>query len=110
MTQVSLLRAKCVVRCSNFNTVIEIIFIRFLFNCSVQTPPEVRLILFLNQIFNYMWIEAMFVNITLNTENCFAGAICLDTMWIIKRLSAIVFTQFVGAPALRIMYVAQTPL
>ena len=90
--------------------VIVLMFVASPINYSVETPPEVRLILFLNQIFNYMWIEAMFVNITLNTGDCFAGAICLDTMWIIKRLTAIVFTQFVGAPALRIMYVAYTPL
>ena len=88
--------------------VIAFMFVPFLIKYRIETPPEVRLILFLNQIFNYMWIEAMFVNITLNTDNCFAGAICLDTMWIIRRLTAVVFTQFVGAPALRIMYVDYT--
>ena len=72
---------------------------------SINTRPEVRLVLFLNQIFNYMWIEAMFVNRTETTEDCFAGAICLDTSWIVRRLSAVIFGFLLGTPAMRIMYV-----
>lgn len=48
----------------------------------------------------------MFVNRVETTEDCFAGAICLDTSWLIHRLSAIVFAFVVGTPAMRIMYVA----
>ena len=64
-----------------------------------------RLVLFLNKIFNYMWIEAMFVNITLTGEECIVGALCLDATWLIHRSAAIIFTQFVGIPAKHLMYV-----
>ena len=73
--------------------------------CSINTPAEVRLVLFLIQILNYMWIEAMFVNRLQLQGQCFMGAICLDTAWLTLRVTAVLASMFLNAPAMRLMYV-----
>ena len=72
----------------------------------IATPAEVRLAMFLIQILNYMWIEAIFVNRNEMSEDCFA--VCPDTTWLLRKVGAIVFAFFLSIPAMRIMYVPLT--
>ena len=70
----------------------------------IATPAEVRLAMFLIQILNYMWIEAIFVNRNEMSEDCFA--VCPDTTWITRKIGAVLFAFFLSIPAMRIMYVS----
>lgn len=69
----------------------------------ISIPAEVRLAMFLIQILNYMWIEAIFVNRNEMTEECFM--VCPSTTWMLRKVGAIVFTFLLSTPAMRIMYV-----
>ena len=69
----------------------------------IANPAEVRLAMFLIQILNYMWIEAIFVNRNEMSEDCFA--VCPDTTWLLRKCGAIAFAFFLSVPAMRIMYV-----
>ena len=69
----------------------------------ITNPAEVRLAMFLIQILNYMWIEAIFVNRNELNEDCFA--VCPDSQWLLRKVGAIVFAFFLSTPAMRIMYV-----
>ena len=69
----------------------------------ITNPAEVRLAMFLIQILNYMWVEAIFVNRNALRDECFA--ICPDTQFLLRKVGAIVFAFFLSTPAMRIMYV-----
>lgn len=70
----------------------------------VEMPAAVRLSLFLIQILNYMWIEAIFVNSReVDSMSCLLGVVCLDSAWIIRRCSAALFGSLLHVPAMRII-------
>lgn len=72
---------------------------------SIHNPAEVRLVLLLIQILNYMWIEAMFWNSLEVTERCILDSFCFEASWILLKFTAVVFSQIVSIPARVIMYV-----
>ena len=71
-------------------------------------PAAVRVSLILIQILNYFLVEALFTNTTMRTggEDCHLfDMICFDKAWVKHRVSALVMSQVLYTPALRIMYV-----
>ena len=62
-----------------------------------------RLAIFLIQILNYMWLEAMFINRNELDEHCFV--VCPETQWLLRKVGAVVIAFFLSTPAMRIMCV-----
>ena len=77
--------------------------------CSIKNPAEVRLVLLLIQILNYMWIKAMFLNRHKVHQDCFLNAICFEASWLTLKFTAIIFSKILSAPAMFVMYVLAVP-
>lgn len=71
-------------------------------------PSEVRLILMLIKFLNYLWTDAMFMNLLNVEDECFFGIICFKRAWITGNLARIVMGEILTYPAKKMMYVIAT--
>lgn len=76
---------------------------------SIKNPAEVRLVLLLIQILDYMWIKAMFLNRHEVHQDCFLNVVCFDASWLTLKFTAIIFSKILSAPAMFVMYVLAVP-
>ena len=69
----------------------------------INMPVGPRLAIFLIQILNYMWLEAMFINRNELDEHCFV--VCPETQWLLRKVGAVVIAFVLSSPAMRVMCV-----